>query len=234
MSLYDDIYNDFPLRCDEVWQKFSQAAKDERRDVTLMLMCAAGGFATPWEHFKIPEGAGNDQSHHPAFHKYDKQKYKRSLDEMNRALDGEISNSALFKDVQIDRCYYAHAKTIGEVKGLAESGENNAPPLSTQKTRQIVKALRNAIAHSNIFAFSGNKSQEISHLGFFSEEIDRKIKDKKVVDYYNVVVMSAEDFHAFLTAWFGLLKKANPKGNLLKLIITNALEADHEPIAAYG
>lgn len=233
MSLYDDIYNDYPLRCAEVWRELNDAAKAKKRDVTLMLMCAAGGFASPWEHFKIKDGASQDQSRHPAFHKYDKAKYKRSLGEMNCVLDVAVSESSLFKDLHFDKCFYAHAKNMNDVRDLVESHQSSGPALSVQPARQIVKLLRNAIAHNNIFAFSGQKSKEISDLGFFGEVVDRKAKEKKV-DYYEVIAMPAEDFHTFLTSWFELLQKASPKGNHLKLIVTNALEIDDEPIPAYG
>lgn len=234
MSCYDDIYNDFPLRCATVWDSFNEGAKAEELDVTFMLMCAAGGFATPWEHFKIPEGLGKDNNGHPAFFNYDEDKYGASLSAMNKALTGNISASPLFRNVQMDRCFYGHAKNIGLIRDMAEYRHPGNLSLSAQGPRQIVKALRNATAHNNIYAFARHQSKVISDLAFFSEVIKRNGPNIKVIDHYEVIVMPVDDFRSFLTAWFALLRMANRSGKHLKLVVSNALENDDERIAAQG
>lgn len=234
MSSYVDIYNDYPLRCAKLWEDFNASAEAKNLDVTFMLMCAAGGFATPFEHLRIQPGQAKERQGHPAFNNFDQKKYEHSLDKVYSALNGAMAECLLFNDLHFDRCYYGHAKTINEVRDMAECRQSGSPPLSVQPARKIVKALRNAIAHSNIFAFAGRGSQDIADLGFFSEIVDSKIRDKKVVSGYEVIVMPVQDFRSFLTSWFELMRKATPKGNHLKLIFSKALETDDELIASYG
>ena len=234
MSCYDDIYNDFPLRCATVWEEFNDAAKAEKLDVTFMLMCAAGGFVTPWEHLKIPEGLSKDNEGHPAFLNYDESKYGASLLAINSALMGEISSSPLFRHMQMDHCFYGHANTIDLIKGMAESRQPSNLFLSAQRPRQIVKALRNAIAHNNIYAFARYQSKVISDLTFFSEVLERNGSNVKIITHYEVIVMSVSNFRSFLTAWFALLRIASRRGKYIKLVVSNALENDDQQIASHG
>jgi len=234
MSCYDDIYNDFPLRCATVWETFNKDAKDQKVDVTLMLMCAAAGFSTPWEHLKIQEGQAKANSDHPAFFNYDERKYASGLKTMEKALKGCVTESPLFRHVKLDQCFYGRATTIGLIRDMAESRQPSNLSLSTQGTRNIVKALRNAIAHNNIYAFARLQPKEISDLTFFSQVLVSTGTKDKGIDCYEVIVMSVEDFRSFLTAWFALLRTTNSSGKYLKLVVSNALETDNEPIAAFG
>ena len=232
MSCYDDIYNDFPLRCARLWRKFNDAAKAEDLDVTFMLMCGAGGFATPWEHLKVLAGQGKDNKNHPAFFKYDEHRYTRSLRVMEKALSGCVANSPLFQNVDLNHCFYTHAKSIELIRDSAECRSSPDLDLGSQCSRQIATTLRNALAHNNIYAFSNNQSNVISDLAFFSEmPVSR---GSQIIDHYKLLVMPVEDFRAFLTAWFNLLQVASPKGNYLKLIVSNALEIDDERVVAHG
>ena len=234
MSCYDDIYNDFPLRCAKLWRKFNDAAKAEDLDVTFMLMCAAGGFATPWEHLKILAGQGKVNQNHPAFFNYDERKYARSLKVMEKALSGRVVDSPLFQGVGLDHCFYAHAKSIELIRDLAEYGTPSDLDLGSQGSRQIVKALRNAIAHNNIYAFSKKQQNVISDLAFFSEVLVSQASRDKVIDHYEVLVFRVDDFRSFLTSWFALLDAADKSGRHLKLVISNAMENDDQRVAAHG
>lgn len=236
MSCYDDIYNDFPLRCAMIWDSFNDAAKGMELDVTLMLMCAAGGFATPWEHLKIPPGEAKKTSDHPAFFNYDERKYASSLKTIQRALVGFVADSPLFRHVKLDQCFYGRAKNIASIRDMAESGQPIGFSLSDQKTRQIVKSLRNALAHNNIYAFARHKQNVISDLTFFSEIPDYSSSKDQAIDKYEVIVMSVDDFRSFLNAWFALLRTANRSGTYLKLVVSNAIEIDDDDarIAAHG
>lgn len=234
MSCYDDIYNDFPLRCATVWESLNAAAKTEELDVTFMLMCAAGGFATPWEHLKIMPGQGKDSAGHPAFFSYDEDKYKRSLTVLSHALAANLRASLLFREVQFDRCFYGEVEAIADIRDAVEAQRLPKLALAEVSARRVVKILRNAIAHNNLYAFDNEKQGVISDLTFFSEvQQDRKDRTK-VVSGYEVLVMQVDDFRTFLNAWFALLRLANRNGKHLKLVVSNALEADGGPIAAHG
>jgi len=233
VSCYDDIYNDYPLRCATIWDCFHSKAADQKLDVTFMLMCAAGGFAMPWEHLKIQAGQAKDNRHHPAFLNYDKLKYERSLSSFEKALEVKVSASPLFRQVNVDLCFYGHAKTINLIRDMAEYRKPVSEDFGKQGSRVIVKALRNALAHNNVYAFSKSTAKEISDLAFFSEVLVKGQRDK-VVDYYEVIAMSVNDFQVFLSAWFELIRSASQSKSHLKLVVSNALEEFDDRIAAHG
>ena len=232
MSCYVDIYNDFPLRCANLWRKFNDAAKAEDLDVTFMMMCAAGGFATPWEHLKIQAGQGKDNKNHPAFFKYDERKYTRSLKVMGQALSGCVADSRLFHGIDLNHCFYTQAKSINLIRNLAESRPHSDLDLGSQCSRKVVKALRNAIAHNNIHAFSNKQHNVISDLVFFSEVLVNR--GSNIIDHYEVLVFRVRDFESFLTAWFALLDSVDKSGRFLKLVVSEAMENDDERVAAHG
>jgi hypothetical protein len=217
-----------------VWESFNAAAKAEELDVTFMLICAAGGFATPWEHLKIMPGQGKDNAGHPAFFNYDEDKYRRSLRVMDQALKTDLEASSLFRQVQFDRCFYGAVDAVADIRDAVESRLVPKLALAEVQARRIVKLLRNAIAHNNLYAFANEKPDVISDLTFFSEvQQDRKDRTK-IVSGYEVLVMHVDDFRAFLTAWFALLRMTNRSGKHLKLVVSNALEDEDVRIAAIG
>jgi hypothetical protein len=233
MSCYNDLYNDYPLRCGKIWEDFYDDAKNKKIDVTFMLMCAAGGFAMPWEHLKIQPGQAKDNSGHPAFFNFDPKRYAESLKAINTVFDAHVSESSLFSQMAPSQCFYGSAKGIEFIRDMAESGKNSPLFSSTKKARDVLKVMRNAIAHNNIYAFSRQQGNEITDLTFFSAEYIWENEIKKI-DFYHFVVMSVDDFQSFISAWFVLLRRLKTYGKpCLRLVISNAFgNEDGEQIAA--
>jgi len=245
MSSYVDIYNDYPLRCAKLWEDFNASAEAKNLEVTFMLMCAAGGFVTPYEHLRMQKGQAKELRGHPAYHNFDDVKFQRSAKSMDDVLSPAASSSTLFQDICLENCFYSRCEGIELIRDLAESRNPNNYSIQTQKTRNLVRVLRNALAHNNIYAFAKGRASEISELTFFSEFFDRKqikceqcerkFDEPKLKPYtYEVLSMPIQEFHAFLNSWFQLLRRASPKGNHLKELVAKALETDDDPLAAYG
>jgi hypothetical protein len=233
MSYYYDIYNDYPLRCARLWESFNNSAEAINLEVTFMLMCAAGGFVTPFEYLKIQPGQSKNNKDHPAFFNYDEVKYSRSLQAMDKALECLTSNSSLFRDVQLDKCFYARCDSIGLIRDIAETHQPKNFSIQDQKARTLVKLLRNAIAHNNIYAFARGHKRDITELTFFCETASSKGGQKTVIGY-ELLSMPVEEFRAFLNAWFSLLRQTDSKCYQLKLILANALKDEDERISAYA
>ena len=234
MSCYEDIYNDFPLRCASVWENLAGAAAAQDLDVTFMLMVAAAGFATPWEHLKIQPGQAKDNKNHPAFLHFDEKPYQRSLSMVDKALKASFQDSPLFCYASAGKWFYGHAQTIGAIRQMAESHSPRQGKIEDLTARSVVKILRNAIAHNNLYAFARDKSKVISELAFFSEVVDKSKGSggAKQVLHYEVLALPVDDFRQFLTAWFALLNRAQPHGKQLKLVVATALEGDGDRLAA--
>lgn len=245
MSSYVDIYNDYPLRCAKLWEDFNASAEAKNLEVTFMLMCAAGGFVTPYEHLRIQKSQAKNLRDHPAYHDFDEVRFKRSAKTMDDALSPAASSSSLFQKISLENCFYGQCDGIELIRDMAESRNPNNYSIRTQKTRNLVNILRNALAHNNIYAFARSSSSEISELTFFSrlkanwpkpyEQCERKVFDPPTEPYaYEVLSMPVQEFHVFLNSWFDLLRGVSPKGKNLKDIVVKALETDDDPIAAYG
>lgn len=235
MSCYEDIYNDFPLRCAKLWREMRESPVAKELDVTFMLMAAAAGFATPWEQLKVQPGQGASHSEqHPAFHQYDQKTYVSSLKIINTELDRFLAGSHLFDTADFDQWLKGSTPRIGNILESVEMRILPAVDIRAVKVRQVIKILRNAIAHNNIHAFARSRrghapDQRISELTFFSEARDSKLDASAG---YDVVSMPVDDFKNFLDAWFELLKISQPKGRQLRLVVADALEEEHERAAA--
>jgi hypothetical protein len=72
----------------------------------------------------------------------------------------------------------------------------------------------------------------ISELAFFSEVVDKGKGGAKCVLYYEVLALPVDDFRQFLTAWFALLKRAQPRGRQVKLVLAAAREDSSDRLAA--
>jgi len=239
MSLYLDIYNDFPLRCAEVWRSTRAVAQSDGREVTLMLMAATAGLATPWEHLNIQPGQAKDNCDHPAFNGFRDLAYKRALKIVEKALSSIVSESRLFVGVDYGRWRYGHAAKLGLIRNMVEQGVLPTLPLTALKAKEVVNLLRNALSHNSLYAFGGPPGSEISHLTFFQEHAHRE-NGVKVVNGYDVLSLPVGDLEAFLENWFAMLEevaRANsetnrPRAATLKLVISQALEGDDARAAA--
>lgn len=235
MSFYENIYNDFPLRCAKLWKGMRDSPKAKEFDVTFMLMAAAAGFATPWEQLGIQPGQGEQRSAgHPAFHNHDQKAYKRSLSFVDAELNRHVPDGQLFGGSKLSEWSFGRVDAIGQILEVVEMRSLPKVDMHTIKGRRMVKLLRNAIAHNNIYAFSrerregGVQDQRISELAFFSEAKDASNR----CDGYNIVSMPVGDFAKFIDAWFALLERVRPEGTQLRLVVASALSEEHERVAA--
>ncbi len=237
MSCYENIYNDFPLRCAELWNGLRDLPIAKEFDVTFMLMAAAAGFATPWEQLRIQPGQQRRSADHPAFYGYDSRAYKRSLIVVDGELNRHVPNGELFGDANLSEWLYGKVDAIGDIRDVVEVRSLPFVDMHKITGRTIVRVLRNAIAHNNIYAFSRRRregeglDQRISDLVFFSEIKNMAAENVSCVGY-NIVSMPVFDFYKFIDAWFTLLRRVRPAGAQLRLVVADALAEQHERVAA--
>ena len=103
MSMYVDIYQDFPIRCERVWElvRNASATGDADLSVTAMLMAAAAGFATPFENLKrVEDGSSAGWNSHPSFKQVTQREYLITL----KRLDGAMSRQCPTGSCNRRRC----------------------------------------------------------------------------------------------------------------------------------
>lgn len=230
MSCFIDIYRDFPLRCARLWDRLNQSAGPESEDlsVTTMLMVAAAGFATPYEQLKIQEGQAGDGMVHPAFDIAHKGDYRKTLRTINKAFDAEVRASRLFMNLDFRNWRLGYCTQFDRIRDEAEYGTAASGHFESQKSRQVVKILRNALAHNNICAFARAAPGQISHLGFFSEDVVY-VENQKKSQGWHVLTTATDSFAGFLNNWFALLE-ADEIGRKphLRLVLSKAFNPEDE------
>lgn len=231
MSFYIDIYNDFPLRCGRLWREMRDLPAAKELDVTFMLMAAAAGLATPWEHLKEIQSRSLQ---HPAFNGLDRNSYKKSIKILDEEFNVALIDSRLFDKSDLADWYICCVPEIGNILGAVEARSMQTNAHNVRKVRDAIRVLRNALAHNNIHAFARNRKGErpdnkISEITFFSQV---RGTGSDGMHGYNVISMPVADFANFLDSWFALLKRARPDGKQLRLVVADALLEEHERLAA--
>jgi hypothetical protein len=233
MSFYADIYNDLPLRCGRLWAEMRESPVAKELDVTFMLMAASAGFATAWEQLKIQPGQGDQHSgRHPAFFGYKPDMYRKSLEVVNKELNKTLGVSSLFERANFAHWLKGQVAEIGDIRDTVEMRSVASDNCSESKVRSVIKVLRNAIAHNNLYAFARNRmglspDNDISEITFFSEA-----KESNTVLGYDFISMPVADFKNFLDSWFLLLKRSQSKSQHLHLVLADAISENNERFAA--
>lgn len=224
MSSYTNMYSDFPSRCQQVWERIERTGQNGDRDlsVTAMLMAAAAGFATPWEHLRHNStNAEKAWQGHPAFKDVSPNAYDRTLRQLSKQLSEPLLTSPFFQGEE-DFCWtLGHCDKLKDVHDVILSGARSQVCLDTRDARFLLKVLRNALAHNNICAF-GNGHGDIDRLSFFSEDVDYVENKKKVVGWH-VASTTVEGFRSFLKQWFELIRQP-----ALRLVLSESLESQDE------
>ena len=85
MAMYRDFVHDYPGRCIDVLKKYLHQAISEDREVTLLLMAAAGGFVMPYE--RLSDGTIVIQP------KLDRPCHKKAVKSLEQEINQPIKNS---------------------------------------------------------------------------------------------------------------------------------------------
>lgn len=217
MSTYKDIYSDYPRRCGEVWEQLRGLAEDEGREVTFMLMTAAGGLAMPWEHLREPRADPAEIAAHvadqPAFMGRDDDHYEKCLKRLRAELDKRFGQSALGnKPHRLAGWFYDETPELGRLRDLAEYGGASSSNVAELGARRIVNVLRNALAHNNMYAFAKEGGEAITHLAFYSSHRDHaKGGEVQPPAVYRLLVVPVDEMGRFLDNWFDLIRRSIPK-----------------------
>ncbi|GAO35330.1 hypothetical protein SCT_0716 [Sulfuricella sp. T08] len=93
-----------------------------------------------------------------------------------------------------------HSGKLKSVRGDPDSWEGlrNRQPIQADKTvKNVLRVIRNALAHGNIFTFKN----PIEAIIF----INANVNDQNIVRDYSFVFVGPNDFHQFLKQWFDFL-----------------------------
>jgi len=191
VGAYSNFVQDFPNRCNSLLRDFEVAARYRGKEVTLMLAMATSGLIIPFARLQ--------EAKHPSL---DRRKFTDAVtmfdDLMSKRFLGSRlwpSNSASWMIGNIDR---------GNQRIDVWSLEAKSKPLSNEEmTGNIIRQLRNALAHGNIFTLG----DPISRIIFLS-------RPKLDGDQFIFYMVSPVDFRQFLSNWFLVLETLNIPGEV--------------------
>ena len=188
-----NFIRDFPVRCGKILTKYQKDAETSGCEVTFMLSIAAAALPIPFERLRKPVGGIK----HPSG---DKQKYQRADGKFGNLCDQDFLGSDLWDKKPKSWCIGEVAATIVKNEPEMWIGDVKQVP-SSLKVVDVLKHLRNALAHGNIFTLPDD-SDEIQEIIF----LNRIMCGHEFTGRYSILTVSPIDFNGFLIKWMDFLK----------------------------
>lgn len=194
MTAYTNFVQDFPSRCMGLLNLAESSARANDREVTLVLLVASAGFVIPFERLRKPTLG---KPAHPSGDRETYQEYAKSLEEL---MDTKFLGSELHRE----QSTVWQAGSLRSIQGDPDSWPELCQDKTLSKDKKvsnILKGIRNALAHGNIFT----KGNPISSIIFVSVNTNNEGEVKG----FSFISTSPETFLSFLKAWFTFVKQQN-------------------------
>jgi hypothetical protein len=174
--------------------RYFRSAESNDLEVTLLLAIAGSGLLIPYARLT--------ESEHPS---KDKNRFESAKNSINGVLTSKFLGSPLNPESN------PGSWKIGSLVDVADSPDfwdwTRIKPISKDKTvNPLLKILRNALAHGNIFTMG---SRNIESIVFLS-----KINAEDPAAGYNCLVVGPADFKDFISRWLRLLAEAKIPGDV--------------------
>lgn len=190
MANYVNFVHDFPSRCRGLLERYHGDSRIQGRDVTFMLSIASAGFIVPFERLKKQMEAEHQSN--------DREEHAQATKRFDKKTGGTFNTSTLFKDFS----WKLHKMDGRNLRGNPKDwGLDSAKPLVPEKSCfTILKLIRNALCHGNIYTLSEKDDNEIEFLIFAA---------KGNSDSTELLLVPQNDFSLFLDRWFELIENIN-------------------------
>jgi hypothetical protein len=184
MSQYDALVVDFPDRASKLWPTFRAAGAVSRQEVTTFLMVASAAVAIPFERLS--------RSQHPAG---DAARYLEAKAAFDTLMKERFLGSALWPSSSGEPWCYGKLKSVDGNPGSWEELWEPRELGPDTKTETIVRHVRNALAHGNVFTF-GDPITRIALLSQVDPEVYK----------FKYLVAALPHYEALLENWFAFLQ----------------------------
>lgn len=194
MTAYRNFIQDYPARCRRLLQNYFENAKENDLEVTLLLNIASSGLIVPFARLTDKAHPSDDAAR---------------FVEPKARLDQVLKSR--FLSFQFRRDADPRSWRFGKLKELC--GDPDAWNLDSlkrvtdkEKVDDLVRILRNALAHGNIFT---RGRPHIETLVFLS-----RVEHKKPELGYRCITVSPLDFKKFVLKWLAALSSARILGEI--------------------
>jgi hypothetical protein len=186
VSAYVNFVHDFPRRCRDILEAFETQAAARNREVTLLLAVASAGLVVPYERVAA----------HGAHPSGDRENFPATAAGLSQALLTRLADTSLAGELGAWRF-----GQVGSLKGKPDhwDGFSKAKPSGNKKAGTVLRTIRNALAHGNIWT----REDPIRELVFAREVRDGTPEGNLL--HYEYVRGSPDAFRMLLIAWFDLL-----------------------------
>lgn len=202
MTAYADFIQDFPLRCGDILQSFYGQAKDQNREVTLLIMTAAASLVIPFERLRM------DKSEGVVHASGDTTTFEAQAQALKVALKSPFLKSAFWEKGANGSWRAGATENIATPPDSWEGFSKRRPLCSDDQANMIVARLRNALAHGNIFVRPREEGAVIAEIVFASENREK--------NGYNFISVKPDDFHAFMMKWLAFMEKYKEHKKLIE------------------
>lgn len=186
---YRNFIQDFPIRCGEILKKYRNHDCKNGREVTHMFAIAAAAIAIPFSRLSEKE--------HPS---PDKKKYEQAVGKFTNLCDQCFLASCLWKDKDEARSWKSGQVPKKDVNEDPQYWMSNSVSLKEDiKVVEVLKIIRNALAHGSIFTLPAN--EPIENIIFLSKNCVKGI----FYGDYDLLTVTPEDFYKFLVNWVSFL-----------------------------
>jgi hypothetical protein len=194
MTAYSNFIHDYPIRCQKLLDRYFKDAQRNDLEVTLLLNVASSGLIVPYA--RLSEDA------HPA---RDAERFAAAKAKLDRALDTALLNSELWDTTDPTLWRFGECR---DLSGDPDTWDLDAlkPVSRKKKAGSIVKVLRNALAHGNVFTRGRPHIDTLVFLSRISHD-DPKLG-------YNCVTVSPSDLKVFVLKWLKTLGSIEVPGGI--------------------
>jgi len=196
MSNYQNFISDFPGRCGKILGTFGRRARHHGREVTLMLCIASPGIIIPLERLKGPRPLDNGEMS-PGHPSGDWERFRKAKTTFDGLLGQPFLGSPVWPATSEGSWAFGE---LAHVTGYPDSLDELQTPGKLKPKKQVgsvIRHMRNALAHGNIFTRGG---PEIDLIVMLSERC-------KNANKFNFLAVSPPDFEVFLRLWLDFMRK---------------------------
>jgi len=189
--------------------RIEQGNKFDDKKVTGLLMVASSAINIPFDRLRpVPENS----MPHPSG---DSEKYSKAVQQFEQLWNLNFVGSCLCPDNEMEYWKIAELKDIqsdpdgwrAEYDGINKE----------KKVKSILKIIRNALAHGNLYTKGPKIIEEILFISTLNKsEICDKCKRPifKTVDHYNCISVTPYAFEQFLKHWFQFISELEIPTNI--------------------
>ena len=190
MSAYKNYVQDFPSRCRDILKMATKQVHVKQREVTLTLMVASAALVVPYERLNNHAFIRDNKEFPDAAKKLESLLKKPFLEFIKLPIEDESSNSSWS---------YGNLPDLNGGPDTWGHKCEKCPIEQTEQTKTIIKVIRNALAHGNIYT-TGDPIKSI----IFIQRNFEKDNFYRTIDY-SFVLVTPDSFLKFLECWFDFI-----------------------------